>query len=152
VASGGMTYVRCFMIGSDILVTRVLRLLPQQLCRPQCSCCWWEKFMKSAVEMAWGGLMCIPSFMTIGSSIQEILRALPKNLRGCSIGITHERDLLHSHWDGLRWHDIHTEFQLILSFLLQQFERLLFWCYRWEEFMIYMPLRWAEVPWCTYQV
>jgi hypothetical protein len=109
--SCGMTYVRLFMmIGSDIRVIRILRLLLQQIWRPQYSYCWWKKSMKSAVEMTSGGLICIPSFMTIGSSIQAIWRILPKNLRGCSVGITEERDLLHSHWDSLRCHDIHNKF------------------------------------------
>jgi hypothetical protein len=34
--------------------------------------------MKYAIEMASGGMIYIPSFMMIGSSIQVILRLLPK--------------------------------------------------------------------------
>jgi hypothetical protein len=52
-----------------------------------------EIYEEEAIEMAWGGLICIPSFMTIGSSIQAILRVLPKHLSGCSVGITDGRDL-----------------------------------------------------------
>jgi hypothetical protein len=34
----------------------------------------------------------------------------------------------------------------------QQFERLQCWYYWREGFMKYAPLRWAKVPWYTYQV
>jgi hypothetical protein len=49
--------------------------------------------MKYAVEMGSGGMIYIPSFMTIGSGIQVILRLLPRQLRGCNVGITNGRDL-----------------------------------------------------------
>jgi hypothetical protein len=38
----------------------------------------WEEFMNYAVEMASDDIIYIPSFMTIGSGIQVILRLLPK--------------------------------------------------------------------------
>jgi hypothetical protein len=44
----------------------------------QCWYYWCEKFNKYAVEMAAGGLKYIPSFMTIDSGIQVILRLLPQ--------------------------------------------------------------------------
>jgi hypothetical protein len=43
--------------------------------------------MKYVLEMASGGMINIPDFMTIGSGIQVILRAFD-----CGVGITDGRD------------------------------------------------------------
>jgi hypothetical protein len=56
--------------------------------------------MKQAIEIDSNGMIYIPSFMTIGSGIRVILRALPLNLKSFCVGITDERDL----WcTPLRW-------------------------------------------------
>jgi hypothetical protein len=44
--------------------------------------------MKYVVEMASSGMMCISSFMLIGSGSQVIERYCLNSLRGCSVGIT----------------------------------------------------------------
>jgi hypothetical protein len=49
--------------------------------------------MKYAVEMASKGMIYIPRFMKTGTGVQAILRFFFTNLRGCSVGITDERDL-----------------------------------------------------------
>jgi hypothetical protein len=49
--------------------------------------------MEHSVDMASGGRIHMPSFMTIGSGAQTILRFGLNNLRGCSVGIIAERDL-----------------------------------------------------------
>jgi hypothetical protein len=48
--------------------------------------------MKCSVEMDSGSMIYIPSFMKIGSGIEEILRFCLRNLRGCNVGITDGRD------------------------------------------------------------
>jgi hypothetical protein len=49
--------------------------------------------MKYTVEMASCGIICIPSFMKIGTGVQAILKFSLRNLRGCNVGITDVRDL-----------------------------------------------------------
>jgi hypothetical protein len=39
-------------------------------------------------------MICIPSFMTIDTDVQAMLRSCLSNFRGCSVGITDGRDLL----------------------------------------------------------
>jgi hypothetical protein len=51
------------------------------------------EFMKYAIEMASCGTTHIPSFMMIGTGVQEILRFCLRNLRGSDVGITEGRDL-----------------------------------------------------------
>jgi hypothetical protein len=46
-----------------------------------------------AVKMDSYGMIHMPIFMKIGTSIQAILRFCFRNLRGCIVGITDERDL-----------------------------------------------------------
>jgi hypothetical protein len=43
--------------------------------------------------MASGGKIYVPSFMKFGSSVEAILRLYIRNLRGCNVGVTVERDL-----------------------------------------------------------
>jgi hypothetical protein len=52
-----------------------------------------EGIMKYAVEMASGGMIYIPSFVTICSGIQVMLRLLPQQFKSCSVGIIDEREL-----------------------------------------------------------
>jgi hypothetical protein len=54
------------------------------------------------VEMASCGmiLLYIPSFMTITTGVQALLRFYFRNLRGCNVGITDGRDLRSA---PLRW-------------------------------------------------
>jgi hypothetical protein len=62
------------------------------------------------LEMASSGMMYIPSFKTIGSDIQVLLRFCLNCVRGCNVGITDGKDLLII---PLRWahlHVIHTKF------------------------------------------
>jgi hypothetical protein len=49
--------------------------------------------MKYAFEMASCGVIYVPCFMKIGTSLQSILRFYLKSLKGCNVGITEGRDL-----------------------------------------------------------
>jgi hypothetical protein len=49
--------------------------------------------MRYTVEIASDGMIHLPSFMKIGSGVQLILKLLPLQLQGCSVGITDERNL-----------------------------------------------------------
>jgi hypothetical protein len=40
------------------------------------------------VEMASGGMICVPSFIKIGTCVQVILMFCISNVRGCNVGIT----------------------------------------------------------------
>jgi hypothetical protein len=53
-----------------------------------------------AFEMASCGIMYLPSFMKIATGVQAILRFCLRNLRGCNVGITDEKDLRSA---SLRW-------------------------------------------------
>jgi hypothetical protein len=53
--------------------------------------------MNYAIEMTSGGIICVPSSMTIGLGIQVMLRLLPQNLRGYDNGCTGGREL----WSAL---------------------------------------------------
>jgi hypothetical protein len=53
-----------------------------------------------AIEMGLGAVILVPIFMRIGVGIQAILRFRLRNLRGCTVGITDERDFLIT---PLRW-------------------------------------------------
>jgi hypothetical protein len=44
--------------------------------------------MKYTVEMASCDMLHLPSFIKIGTHVQEILRMFLRNLRGCKVGIT----------------------------------------------------------------
>jgi hypothetical protein len=44
-----------------------------------------------AVEMPSCGMIYLPSFMKIGTGVQEILRVCLRNVRNCNVGITHGR-------------------------------------------------------------
>jgi hypothetical protein len=44
-------------------------------------------------DIASCGLMCVSNFIKTGTGVQEVLRFCLKNLRGCSVGITDEKDL-----------------------------------------------------------
>jgi hypothetical protein len=74
----------------------------------------------------------IPSFMTIGSGIQLILRVHPKNLGGCGVGITVGGDLYCTtlRWPQVAWYmhaKCHEDWYRCSSntkVLPQQFERL----------------------------
>jgi hypothetical protein len=46
-----------------------------------------------AIEVASCGMIYIPSFMTIGSGIQVVLRLLPQQFRGYGTSISDRRDL-----------------------------------------------------------
>jgi hypothetical protein len=52
-----------------------------------------EVIIKYAVEMASGGMIYIPSFMTIVTSAQAILRFNLSKTRGSNVGITDGKDL-----------------------------------------------------------
>jgi hypothetical protein len=69
--------------------------------RLQCWYYWSEWLMKYAVGMASGGVIYIPSLMTIGSGIRVILRVLPQQSERRNVGITDKRELWCTHWDGL---------------------------------------------------
>jgi hypothetical protein len=49
--------------------------------------------MMHGVLMGSGGMICIPSFMKIGTGVQAILFRL-RNLRCCNVGITDGRNIL----------------------------------------------------------
>jgi uncharacterized protein YraI len=51
------------------------------------------RFTKYSVEIASGGMVYIPSFMTIGSGVQVIFRYCLHDLTGCSVGISEGWDL-----------------------------------------------------------
>jgi hypothetical protein len=57
--------------------------------------------MKCATEMVSGGMICILSFMMIGSGIQETLRLLYQHFERINIGVTNGV-YEECHWDGLR--------------------------------------------------
>jgi hypothetical protein len=42
--------------------------------------------MKYAAGMASCGVICLPSFMKIGTGVQAVLRFGLRNLRGCNVG------------------------------------------------------------------
>lgn len=65
--------------------------------------------MKYVGEMTSGGMIYIPSFIMISSSIQVILRLLLNNLRGCSVHITDERVLFSILLRCPQWHDVHAK-------------------------------------------
>jgi hypothetical protein len=46
-----------------------------------------------AIETTSCGIIYLPSFMKIGTGVQVILRFCFRNVRGCNVGITDERDL-----------------------------------------------------------
>jgi hypothetical protein len=100
--------------------------------RLQCWYYWWEWFMKYAVEMVSGGMIWVPSFMKIGSSIQVILRLLPRH--------SERLQSWYYNWEGFMVYAIETTsycmicipsfmtirsgIQVILTVPPQQFERL----------------------------
>jgi hypothetical protein len=49
--------------------------------------------MKYPVQMVSCGMIYIPSFIKVGTSVQAILRFCLRNLRGCNVGITDGRYL-----------------------------------------------------------
>jgi hypothetical protein len=49
--------------------------------------------MSHAVEMNSGGMIYIPSFMTVSLGMLVTLRFFLDSLRGCSVGITNGRNL-----------------------------------------------------------
>jgi hypothetical protein len=49
--------------------------------------------MMYSVQITSCGMICLPSFMKIGTGIQAILRFRLSNLNGCNDGITDGRDL-----------------------------------------------------------
>jgi hypothetical protein len=49
--------------------------------------------MMYAVEVGSRGMICLPSFMKIGTGGQAILKFCLRNLRSCNVGITDGRDL-----------------------------------------------------------
>jgi hypothetical protein len=51
--------------------------------------------MMYAVDMGSGGMVYIPSFMKIGTSVEAILRFCLRNLKGCNVCITDRRDEVH---------------------------------------------------------
>jgi hypothetical protein len=52
--------------------------------------------MKCTVETDSGGMVCIPSFMKIGTGVQAILTFCFSNLMGCNVGITDEKFMNYS--------------------------------------------------------
>jgi hypothetical protein len=48
--------------------------------------------MLYAVEMASCGVIYLPSFMKIGSGVEAILRFCLRNVRGCDVCVTEERN------------------------------------------------------------
>jgi hypothetical protein len=136
-----------------------INVLSQQSERLQCWYYWWEGFMKYVAEMASGGTIYIPSFMTTGPSIKVILSLLPQQ--------SERLQCSHYWWEGLPECAIElgsggmiyesssmmisSSIQVILRLLPQQFERLQS-CYYWWEGFISMPLRWLHVAWYAYQV
>jgi hypothetical protein len=49
--------------------------------------------MKYTVEIGSGGMICISSFIKIGTGVERILRFLFRNLMGCNAGIISGGDL-----------------------------------------------------------
>jgi hypothetical protein len=43
-----------------------------------------------AIDMASGGMIYLPSFMNIGTSVQAISRLFLSSLKGCNVDITDE--------------------------------------------------------------
>jgi hypothetical protein len=50
-------------------------------------------FMKYALEMASGGIIYMPSFMKICTSVQAILMFCLRNMSGCNAGINDGKNL-----------------------------------------------------------
>jgi hypothetical protein len=106
---------------------------------------WWERFMRHAVEMGSGALMYIPSFIKIGWGIHKLMGGHTQTHR--LMGGIYEA----CRWDGFRCHDVHTKFRkdwfshsdVKGGHTDTQSDGRDLWS---------MPLRWAQVPWCTYQV
>jgi hypothetical protein len=96
-----------------VLTRSSLRPPHHEFEQPLCWYYWREVFVRCTVENASCVMVFIISFMTIGSAIQVILRLLPTTT---TIWETAVLILLMggiyeiSHWNGLRWHDIHTKF------------------------------------------
>jgi hypothetical protein len=49
--------------------------------------------MKCTVKMGSGDMTCVPIFMQIGTSVEEIFRFSFNNLKGSNVGVTDGRDL-----------------------------------------------------------
>jgi hypothetical protein len=57
------------------------------------------------------GLIYIPGFMKSGTYVQAVLGSCLRNLRGCDVDITDEKEIYEvRHRVGLRYHDIHSKF------------------------------------------
>jgi hypothetical protein len=70
-ASDGMIFLPSFMqIGAD--AKPILRFNPSKVRGWRGWYYWWEGFKNEAVEMRLGGMICIPSFIKIGSVMHEI--------------------------------------------------------------------------------
>jgi hypothetical protein len=80
----------------------------------QCWYYWWEWFMNYMVEMASGGMIYIPSLMTISLGIWVILRVgYTSTIWEAIVLVLLMRGIYYvCYWDGLRWHD-----KFILSFM-----------------------------------
>jgi hypothetical protein len=112
--SGAMIYIPYFIDwfrhSKDTQTHQAILRFSQKFGRLQCRYYWWKEFMIYAVEMASCGMIYLPSFMKIGTGVQAILKFWIRKLKICNVGITDGRDYEVRHWDGLRWHDIHTKF------------------------------------------
>jgi hypothetical protein len=52
-----------------------------------------QTYLNYDIELTSGGIKHLSSIMTVGIDIRVILRVLPKNLRGCNVGTTDDRNL-----------------------------------------------------------
>jgi hypothetical protein len=66
--------------------------------------------VKYAVKMASDGMVCIPSFMTIGLGIHVTLKLILRKLESFSAGITDGNIYEIGRLGDLWWHGIHTKF------------------------------------------
>jgi hypothetical protein len=71
--------------------------------------------MTCAIQVGLDDMIYIPSFMTIGSGIQVILRFCLSNFGGCKIGNSDGRDLQSAPLKWLRCHD-NKESRIIIQY------------------------------------
>jgi hypothetical protein len=111
----------------------------------QCRYYWWEGFIKYAVKMTSGGMIQMPSFMTIGLSIQVILRLLLSSQQFQRLQCWYYwweifmKNATEMASGGMTYipsfMTIGSGIQVISRLLLQQFERLQCSYYWWDGFM-----------------
>lgn len=120
---------------------------------------WRELFERHAVESISYGIVFIPSFMTISSAIQRLLRLIPQKFESLQCSCYR--------WEGFFKHvfemasddlictpnfvTIGSSTQVILRLLPQKSESLSAGNTDWRH-LRRMPLRWLQMAWYTYHV